>query len=136
MYIFVLNTEQHGLPVLLVYFWSQEKPIRSHSLYQSDNIMLYVDPIYCYYSSTCIFLFLTIIPIILYLHLYVLVLYNNSLSSDCTLLMSICLLSHTHTQYLNIVSDDNSFPKELALITFWLNNNIDVSVTTTIWNHT
>ncbi len=39
-----------------------------------------------------------------------------------------------HDQYLNNVSDDNSFPKESAPVTFWYNNKIGVCVTTTIWN--
>ena len=40
-------------------------------------LMLYVDPIYCYYSSTCIFLFSTIIPTVWDLYLYIFVLDNN-----------------------------------------------------------
>ncbi len=46
-------------------FCLNKKPIRLFLLYQSDNIMLYFDPIHCYYSYTCIFLFSTFIPIVL-----------------------------------------------------------------------
>ncbi len=42
----------------------------------------------------------------------------------------------THVQYLNIGSDNNSFPKESSPVTFRSNNKIDVSFTTAIWNHT
>jgi hypothetical protein len=73
--------------------------------------MLYVDPIHCYYSYTCIFLFSTFIPIVLDLHLYILVLYNKSIAIVRCSCPIIFLFSHTHTQYLNIVSDDNSSPK-------------------------
>ncbi len=102
----------------LYIFLSQQQPIRSFLLYQSDNIMLNVDPIYCYYSSTCICFFLTIIPIVIKLCLYILVLNNNSLAIVHCWCPLIFLFSHTHTQYLYIGSDDNSFPKELAPITF------------------
>ena len=83
----------------LYIFLSWQKPIRLFLLYQSDNVMLYVDPIHCYYSYTCIFIILTFIPIVFDLRLYILVLYNNSLSSNCTLLMSPHMsdLSHTYT---------------------------------------
>jgi hypothetical protein len=69
--------EANAPSVLLVYFLSRQKPIRSFLLYQSYNIMLNVDPIYSYYISTCIFLFSTIIPTVLDLCLYIFVLDNN-----------------------------------------------------------
>ncbi len=59
---FVLNNDPNGLSVLLVYFLSQQQPIRSFLLYQSYNKVLNIDPIYCYYSSTYVFLFSTIKP--------------------------------------------------------------------------
>ncbi len=76
MYIFVLDNDPNGLSVLLVYFLSQQQPIKSFLLYQSYNIVLNVEPIYCLFSSTCIFLFLTIIPSVWDLRLYIFVLNN------------------------------------------------------------
>ncbi len=112
--IFLFSTMSKEVCLFRLYiFLSQQNPIRSFLLYQSDNIMLYVDPIHCVYSYTCIFLFSTFIPIVLDLHLYILVLYNSSLAIVHCLCTVIFLFSHTH------FSDDNSFPKELAPITFW-----------------
>ncbi len=159
MCIFVLNNDPNSLSVLLVYFLCWQQPIRSFVLYQSYNIVLNVYPIYCYFSSTCIYLFLTIIPTVWDMCLYIFVLNNNlpeknycywitvkylifiklivlsgtpeyifvlySYPNTQSLAIVHCwcpqinLFSHTHTQYLNISSDDNSFPKELASIMFW-----------------
>ncbi len=103
MYIFVLNNYPNGLSVLLVYFLSRQQPIRSFLLYQSYNIVLNVDPIYCYYSSTCIFLFSTIIPTVWDLYLYIFVLDNNLqdriycywITVKCFILIKLIVLSGT-----------------------------------------
>ncbi len=58
-------------------FLSQQQLIRSFILYQSYNIGINVDPIYCYCGSTCIFLILTIIPTVWDFCLYFFVLDNN-----------------------------------------------------------
>ena len=159
MYIFVLGNDTNGLSVLLVICLSQQQPIRSFVLYQRYNIVMNVDPIYFYFSSTCILLSSTIIPTVWYLCMYIFVPDNNlpdkiycywitvkylifiklivlsgtpeyifvlySYPNTQSLAIVHCwcpqinLFSHTHTQYLNISSDDNSFPKELASIMFW-----------------
>jgi hypothetical protein len=77
LYIFVLDNDPNSVSVLLLYFFVSTTTSHSFLLYQSYNIMLNVDPIYCYYSSTCIFLFSTFIPTILDLRLYIFVLNNN-----------------------------------------------------------
>ncbi len=77
MYIFVLDNDPNSLSVVLVYFWSQQQLIRSFLLYLSYNKMLNLNPIYCYYSCICIFLFSTIIPTVWQLCLYIFVLDNK-----------------------------------------------------------
>jgi hypothetical protein len=78
--IFLFLTMSKKICLLAFMFFVSTKTYQIVLLYQSDSIMLYVDPIHYYYSYTCIFLSSTFIPIILDLHLYMLVLYNNSLA--------------------------------------------------------
>ena len=97
--IFLFSTLSKTVCLFSLYiFLSRQTLLRSILLYQSYNIMLYVDPIYCYYSSTCLFLFSTFIPIVLDLRLYILVFYNNSLVIGHCWCPLIFLFSRTHTQ--------------------------------------
>ncbi len=83
MPIFPLDNGPNSLSVLLVFFLSRWQLIRSFLLYHSYNKMVNVDPIYCYYSSDCIFLFSTYIPTFCDSCLYIFVLYNNLPDKIC-----------------------------------------------------
>ncbi len=72
-------------------FWQQR--FRFFLLYHSYNKMFNVDPVYCYYSFACIFLFLAIIPTVWDLCLYIFVLNNNLPDKICCYWITVkCLI--------------------------------------------
>jgi hypothetical protein len=87
------HNDPNGLSVLLVYVLSQRQLIRLFLLYHSYKKMVNVDPIYCYYSFDCIFLFLTFIPTFCDSCLYIFVLDNNLPDKICCYLITVeCLI--------------------------------------------
>jgi hypothetical protein len=63
--IFLFSTMSKKVCLFSLYIFVSTRTYQIVLLYQSDNIMLYADPIHCYYSYTCIFLFSFFIPIVL-----------------------------------------------------------------------
>ncbi len=77
--------------------------------------------IYCFCVTVKCLTLINILFCLFGLYIFVLNSYPNPQSLAivhcwCPLIF---LFSLTHLQYLNICSNDNSFPKELALVTFW-----------------
>ncbi len=131
LYIFVLNNDPNGLSVLLVYFLSLQQFIRSFLLYHSYNIMLNLDPIYFYYSSTCVILFSSIIPTVWDLRLYIFVLDNKLpdklccywITVKCLILMKWIVLSGTPVYFCSRQLSKHSITCDCILLT---SHNISV----------
>ncbi len=131
MYIFVLDNDPNGLSVLLVYFLSQRQLIRSYVLYHSYNKIKNVDPIYCYHSSDCIFVFLTIILTLIDLRLFIFVLNNNLpdkiycywIKVKCLILIKLIVLSGRPVYFYSRQSSKHSIT---CNCTFLMSPNISV----------